>query len=204
MLVNMQKVMIIKKRSKKNPNASDSNGLRSSSFIGNDQQLLNRRMISSSLVSMEIPQQSIDILHRLVLDIRQLLDLARNGLQILIRDFQPKLLSTVLDRIPTCQPMSNRDISGHAKHLGLQDLICGGVVEDCFGVDTGLVGEGAVTGDAVVEGDLDLDSVGDEVLEVAELVELVLGCDVVGVDGEHAGNQVSDGGDAVALADTQD
>jgi hypothetical protein len=69
-------------------------------------------------------------------------------------------------------------------------------------MNTGLVCESTVACDTIVEGDLDLDCVGDEVLEVTELVELVLGSDVVRIDGEHAGDEVSDGGDAVAFADS--
>lgn len=194
-----------RKKKRKGASALNGNGLRScSNLIREDQQLLDCRMIAGNLVGMEIPQESIDILHGLVLNIGQLLDLAGNGLQVIIGQGQAKLLSTVLDSVPTSETMSDRDIAGHTEDLGLQDLIGGGVVQDGLGVDTGLVGEGAVAGDTVVERDLDLDGVGDEVLEVAELVELVLGGDVVGVDGEHAGDEVSNGGDAVALADAQD
>jgi hypothetical protein len=40
--------------------------------------------------------------------------------------------------------MSDGYIPGETKVLGFQDLICAGVVQDGFGMDAGLVCEGAV------------------------------------------------------------
>lgn len=100
--------------------------------------------------------------------------------------------------------MADRDVAGHAKDLGLKDLVCCWVVQDRLGVDAGLVGKGTVAGDAVVEGHLDLDGIGDQVLQIAQLVQLVLGGDVVGVNGEHARDEVADRCDSVALADAED
>lgn len=153
---------------------------------------------------MEVSQQAINVLHGLVLDVGQLLDLASNGLQVVIRQRQTQLLCTVLDRVPASETMTDRDVAGHAKDLGLENLVCCWVVQDRLGVDTGLVGEGTVAGDAVVEGHLDLDGVGDQVLQVAQLVQLVLGGDIVWINREHACNEVADRGDSVALTDAED
>ncbi len=58
--------------------------------------------------------------------------------------------------------------------------------KDGLGVDTSLVGESAVNGDNVVEGDLDLDGLSDEVLDFTECLEVVLVHDVLAVSGVHA------------------
>lgn len=96
------------------------------------------------------------------------------------------------------------DISGDAEVGGVDDLVGGGVGKDGLGVDTSLVGEGAETGDVVVEGDVNLDSLGDKVLNVLELVELVLALDVLGIGDDHASHQASKRGNSVALANTED
>lgn len=173
-------------------------------FVRQDQELLNGRVVTGNLVGMEVSQQAINVLHGLVLDIGQLLDLASNGLQVLVRQSQAQLLCTVLDRVPASEAMADRDVASHAKDLGLENLVCCWVVQDRLGVDAGLVGEGTVAGDAVVEGHLDLDGVRNQVLQIAQLVQLVLGGDVVWVNGEHACDEVADGCDSVALADTED
>ena len=90
-------------------------------------------------------------------------------------------------------------VAAHAKVGGVDDFVGRRVVEDGFGVDTGFVGEGTETGDGVVEGDVDFYGLGDEVFDVFELVELVLGHYVVSVHCYHAGHKPAEGGDAVAL-----
>jgi hypothetical protein len=44
----------------------------------------------------------------------------------------------------------DRDVAGHAKVGGVENLVSARVGEDGLGVDTGLVGEGAEAGDVVV------------------------------------------------------
>jgi len=176
---------------------------RSSGLFRNDQELLNGRVIARDLVGVEVSQETIHILHALVLDISQGLDLACDSLQIIVRKSQAQLLSSVLDGVPSSKAMTDRDISRHTEHLGLENLICGRVVEDGLGVDTGLVCEGTIASDAVVERNLDLHGIGNQVLEVTELVKLVLGGNIVGIDSEHTSNQVSNGSDSVALANAE-
>lgn len=86
----------------------------------------------------------------------------------------------------------------------VNDLVGRGVGENGLGVDTGLVGEGGETGDVVVEGDVDLDRVGDQVLNGLELVQVVLALDVVAVGDDHAGHETTERGDTIALTDTDD
>jgi len=96
------------------------------------------------------------------------------------------------------------DVSGDAEVGRVDDLVSTWVVEDRLGVDTGLVGEGAETGDVVVERNVDLDGFGDQVLEVLELVELVLVLDVLGVGNDHAGHESTEWSDSVTLTNTED
>ena len=71
-------------------------------------------------------------------------------------------------------------------------------------MNTGLVGEGGETGNVVVEGNVDLDRVGDQVLNGLELVQVVLALDVIAVGDNHAGHQTTQRSDTVALTDTND
>ena len=71
-------------------------------------------------------------------------------------------------------------------------------------MDTSFVRESAETSDVVVEGDVDFDSLGDEIFNILELLELVLAADVVAVGDYHAGHESAEGGDAVTFADSED
>lgn len=62
------------------------------------------------------------------------------------------------------------DVSGETEISRVDDFVGAGVRKDSFGVDTGLVGEGAETSDVVVERDVDFNGLGDKVLEVSQLV----------------------------------
>ncbi len=61
------------------------------------------------------------------------------------------------------------DVAGQTEVCGVENLVCAGVVEDGLGVDASLVGEGAEAGDGVVEGRVDLDSLGNHVLNLQEV-----------------------------------
>ena len=96
------------------------------------------------------------------------------------------------------------DVAGKTEVGRVENLVGAGVVEDGLGVDTSLVGEGAETSDGVVEGRVDLNSLGDQILKLLELVELVLALDVLGAGDDHASHQATKRGDTVTLADTED
>jgi len=132
-------------------------------------------------------------------DIGHGLDLEGHSLDLGIGHVEAKLLSTRLDGVPAGETRGEVDVTAHAEVLRVDDLVGGRVVEDGLGVDTGLVGEGAETGDVVVEGNVDLDGLGDDVLDLLQLLELVLGLDVVAVGDDHAGHQATKRGDTVAL-----
>ena len=57
-------------------------------------------------------------------------------------------------------------VARQAEIGGVENLVCAGVVEDGLGVDAGLVGEGAEARDGVVERRVDLDSLGDHILNL--------------------------------------
>jgi hypothetical protein len=66
------------------------------------------------------------------------------------------------------------DISRHAEVSRVDNFICRGVVEDGLGVDSSLMGEDAETGDVVVEGNVNFDSLSHEIFNILQLVQLVL------------------------------
>ena len=62
------------------------------------------------------------------------------------------------------------DVSGDSEIGRIDDLIGAWVGQDGFGMDSGLVGEGAETGDVVVERNIDLDGFCNKVFKVTELL----------------------------------
>lgn len=128
----------------------------------------------------------------------------QSGTNLLVSELETELLDTALDRVPARETVADGDIAGETEVLRLEDLVGGGVVEDGLGVDTSLVGEGAVTGDGVHEGNVDLDGLRDQVLDLAEHGEVVLALHVVGVRSVQARDETAERGDTDTLADTKD
>lgn len=140
-------------------------------------------------------------------------------LNLVVRHDQAELSDSRLDRVPARQTRGEVDVARQAEVRGVENLICAGVVEDGLRVDTGLVGEGAETRDRVVEGRVDLDGVGNQVLELQrsavfldrvenstyllEHVELVLALDIVGAGHDHAGQKTAKGRDTIALTNAE-
>lgn len=149
-------------------------------------------------------QDGIDILHTLRLDVCQLLDLGRGILDLFIRHVEVELFHSRLDGVPSGQSMTDRHVSGHAEIVRVEDLVRGRVGEDRLGVDTGLVGEGAETSNVVVERDGNLDSVGDQVFNLSEHVQIVLALDVLRVGDHHSSDKTTERGNTVSLSDTED
>jgi hypothetical protein len=71
-------------------------------------------------------------------------------------------------------------------------------------MDTSLVGKSAETSNGVVERYINLDILGDKVLNGLESLEVVAGLDVFGSRDNHAGHQTTKRGDAVTLTDSED
>ena len=145
----------------------------------------------------------VGVIKRNLADIGYGLDLGCALLVLRISHLESKLLSTRLDSIPASKSAGKVDVTGHAEVLRVDDLVSRGVVQNGLGVDTSLVSEGAETGDVVVEGDVDLDKIGNKILNLLELLEVVLAHDVVTVRNDHTGHETTKGRDTVALTDTK-
>lgn len=89
-------------------------------------------------------ENGIDVFHALRTDVCELLDLGGSVLDLLVGHVELELLDTRLDGVPACETVSDGDVASETEVFGLEDFVGGGVVEDGFGVDTGLVGERAV------------------------------------------------------------
>lgn len=150
-------------------------------------------------IPMKRPDHAVHVVDGQLSDIRHGLDFGGALLELLVRHVDVQLHGAALDGVPPRQARGEVHVAGEAEVGGVDDLVGGWVVEDRLGVDAGLVGEGAEAGDGVVEGDVDLDGLRDEVLDVFEFREFVLGHDVVAVHGDHACHEAAEGGDAVAL-----
>jgi hypothetical protein len=116
--------------------------------------------------------------------------------------------------------LPDRDVSAHTEIGGVEDLVCRWVGEDSLGVNTGLVGECTESSNVVVaisqswfqlaedramdiQRNRDLDGFGDEVLDLSEHGEIVLGLDVFRVGDHHPGNETTEGCDTVSLSNTE-
>lgn len=87
-------------------------------------------------------------------------------LDLVISHGKTKLRDTLLDGVPACQPRGKVNVARETKIAGVQNLICAGVVENSLGVNASLVGEGTEACDRVVERSVDLDGLGNEVLNL--------------------------------------
>lgn len=114
-------------------------------------------------------------------------------LDLLIVHLQAELLNPGLDGVPASQARREVHVSAHAEVGRVDDLVGARHVEDGLGVDAGLVREGAEAGDGVVEGNVDLDGLGDHVLDLLELVQLVARGDVFVVFDDHASEEAAEG-----------
>lgn len=148
-------------------------------------------------------EEGVDVVHGLRADVRELLDLGGDVLDLGVVEGKTQLLDTRLDGIPSGQTMTNGNVASQTEIFGLEDLVCAGVVEDGLGVNTGLVGEGTVASNGVHEGDVDLDSLGDQVLDLSEHGEVVLGLDILRVGGVEARNETTKRGDTNTLTNTK-
>lgn len=136
-------------------------------------------------------------------DISQPLDVGRALLALRISHVQIQLLYSAFDGIPTSQPRGEVDISGKPEICRVNDLVGARVRQDGFGMDTSLVGEGAETGNVVVEGDVDFNRLRNKILQVSQLVKLVLTDHIVAIGDNHSGHEATQRGDAVPLSNTQ-
>ena len=87
-------------------------------------------------------------------------------LKLPVRQGQPQLLRTVLDRVPARQPVGDTDVPGHAKVVRVQNFISLRVVQHSLGMDTRFMGESCNAGDVVVKRHVDTNSPRDEEFQV--------------------------------------
>lgn len=137
-------------------------------------------------------------------DVTQLLDLGCDFLDLIICQVQVQLVHSRLDGVPAGQPVGEMDVSLHTEIVWIQYFVGGWICQNGLGVDAGLVGEGTETRDWVVEGDVDLDGVCYQILNVSDLVQLVFGLDILWGGHNHTSHQTTQWGDTVSLTDPQD
>ena len=123
---------------------------------------------------------------------------------LLVGELEAKLLNTALDGVPAGQTVTDGDVASETEVLGLEDLVRRRVVEDRLGVDARLVRERAVARDGVHERHVHLDRLRDEVLDLAQHGEVVLGLDVFGVRSIETCYKAAECCDTDALADAKD
>lgn len=165
---------------------------------------VNQRLVLAGLeVTVVSADDGISVVDGNRTDVGQLLDLGGTLLKLRVGHVDVELFATRLDRVPASETRREVDVAGHAEVGRVDDFVGGGVVEDGLGVDASLVGKGAEAGDVVVEGNVDLDGLGDKILNFLELVELVLALDVFGVGDDHARHETTERSDTVTLANTK-
>jgi hypothetical protein len=141
-------------------------------------------------------------------------------LDLIIGHVEAKLSYSRLDGVPACQARRKVDIASQAKIGRVENLICAGVVEDGLGVDASLVGEGTEASNGVVEGGVNLYSLGYHVLNLQKVrknscgycdatyllehVELILALDILRACNHHASQEAAKGCNAVTLTNYTD
>ena len=122
------------------------------------------------------------------------------ALDLTIGHLQTELINTTLDSVPARQSRCEMNIAGHSKICRVNDFIGRGICEYGFSMYASLVGKCTEAGDIVVEGNIDLDCTGNEVLNRLQLCEVVLALHVIAISHEHACNETSKWSNAVPLA----
>lgn len=59
------------------------------------------------------------------------LDLVGDLFALLVVEVETQLGDTGFDRVPACETGGEVDVAGETKVFGVEDFVCGGVVEDC-------------------------------------------------------------------------
>lgn len=93
-------------------------------------------------------EERVDVVHGLRAHVRELLDLRRRVLDLLVGEREAELLDARLDRVPAGEAVPDGDVAREAEVLWLEDLVCAWVVEDRLGVDAGFVRERAIATDS--------------------------------------------------------
>lgn len=122
------------------------------------------------------------------------------ALDLTICHLQTQLINTTLDSVPARQSRCEMNIAGHSKICWVNDFIGCGVCEYGFSMYASLVCKGTEAGDIVVEGNIDLDCTGNEVLNSLQPRQVVLALHVITISHKHACNEAAKWSNAVPLA----
>ena len=122
------------------------------------------------------------------------------ALDLAIGHLQTELIDTTLDSVPSRQSRREMNITGHSEICRVNDFIGCRVCKYGLSVYASLVCKCTEPGDIVVEGDIDLDCTGNEVLNGLQLRQVVLALHVITISHEHTCNEASKWSNAVPLA----
>jgi len=147
-------------------------------------------------------QHSVNIFHTLRANISELLDLGCRIFDLVIRKAQLELLNAALNGVPASQTVPNRNVARETKVLGLEDFVRARVIQNGFGVDSGLVRECAIASNRVVERNGNLDSIGNEILYLTQHRKVILGFDVFRIRGIEARNECPQWSDTNTFTNT--
>src|ERR1039458_5492325 len=146
-----------------------------------------------------------EIVHLLVGEgcgVGESLDLGGGSGDLLLVEVEPEARGAVADGVAADQTVADEYLAIQAITLGLEHLVAARIAEHRVAVHPRLVGEGEGAGDGGVEGHSDAEGGGDLGVELGEEVETV-GLDPLGRHRADPGDEPGEGGDPVALADTE-
>lgn len=99
--------------------------------------------------------------------------------------------------------MSDRNITRHSKIFRLQNFVGAGVVENGFGVNSSFVSECGISGDVIVEGNLHGNSIGNQILNIAQHVQFILFLHIIAIRGIKARDKSTKRRDAVSFSNSK-
>src|SRR6266566_590933 len=128
-----------------------------------------------------LPEERIQLIHRERAGVREGLDAAGDLAQLVLAELESELLRAVVDRVLSGQSVRHVDRPREAEVRRVQDLVAVGIEVDGLRVHPGLVVEGVFAGHEVVVRDLDPDERRDELVQVAQLRQVIFPADRGGV-----------------------
>src|SRR2546425_5415609 len=150
-----------------------------------------------------LPQQRVQLIHRERTGVGQGLDPPRDLLELVFAEFEAELFRAMVDSVLSGEAVRDIDRACEPEVGGVEDFIGVGVEIDGLRVHPRLVVESVLPGHEVVVRDLDADQRRDELIQVAQLAQVVLLADRGGVVGVPPRDEAAEGSDAVALADPE-
>src|SRR5919204_504531 len=156
------------------------------------------RIFSATVLSNDpLPEEDVELVHRQWARIGQGLDPPRDLLELILAELEPELARAMADRVFARQTVRDVDRPREAEVGGIQDLVAVRVEVDRLRVHPRLVVERVLAGHEVVVRDLDADERRDELVQLAELRQVVLPADRGRVVGVHPRDEAPERRDAV-------